>query len=243
MSDEVSAGVAAIADALRSRRPDGCFVVGVTGAVASGKSTFSAALLDAVRAWPDAPSAELVCTDGFLLPNAVIEARGFAARKGFPETFDVVAMGAALAAVRRGPTPFPGYSHVTYDIDPALTRTLAAPDVLIVEGLGLHLVRDAIDTLIYLDAEEANIETWFVARFLKLWAAAEHDHASYYARFRRLDAAGAADFAAMVWRAINLPNLREHILPVRTTADLIATKAADHAIVSVDVETVLNPRP
>ena len=44
--------------------------------------------------------------------------------------------------------------------------------------MGPH--RDAIDTLIYLDADEVHsVEAWFVARFMALWAEAEHDAASF----------------------------------------------------------------
>ena len=53
----------------------------------------------------------------------------------------------------------PTYSHTLYDIDPALARRLERPDMLIVEGLGLHEGAAALglDALIYLDADEADI--------------------------------------------------------------------------------------
>jgi hypothetical protein len=37
----------------------------------------------------------------------------------------------------------------------------------------------------------------------------------------------------MVWRDINLPNLREHIAKARDVADIVVTKGKDHRIVSV----------
>ena len=36
--------------------------------------------------------------------------------------------------------------------------------------------------------------------------------------------------ARSVWTNINLPNLREHILPVRDLADIVIEKAADHSL-------------
>ena len=96
------------------------------------------------------------------------------------------------------------YSHVTYDLDPAGARTLTRPDVLLVEGLALGLDRPPapglIDCLIYLDADEADLEAWFVARFMDFWEAAANDPASFYARFRALDRAGAEGVARAVWR-------------------------------------------
>jgi type I pantothenate kinase len=208
------------------------FIVGVTGSVAAGKSAFVAAL---AQAWPPpgARRIEIVGTDGFLLPNAVLDARGLTLRKGFPESYDDAAFGEALARARHGGVTFPGYSHVAYDVDPDLGRWIERPDVLIVEGLGLGPHRPLFDALIYIDAAEVDLEAWFVARFMRLWEGAEHDPASFYARFRNLDRAAATAFARSVWTGINLPNLREHISPQRALADLVVVKGPDHRIVEI----------
>ena len=42
------------------------------------------------------------------------------------------------------------------------------------------------------------------------------------------------NFAARVWREINLPNLRGHIVKDRAAADILITKNADHTIASVN---------
>jgi type I pantothenate kinase len=209
-------------------------VVGLTGSVASGKSTFAEALKAALAAGPGAARAEIVCTDGFLFPNARLDADGLTNRKGFPESYDVEGLRAALAAARVGPVRFPAYSHVTYDIDPALSRTVSGADVLIVEGLSLQIEPPPVDVLIYLDAEEALLEAWFAERFIGLWRAAEHDPASFYARFRNMDEAGARSFAGVVWAGINLPNLREHISRAKPLAQLVVTKGAEHRIIAVE---------
>ena len=171
-------------------------------------------------------------SDGFLRSNAELDAAGLSMRKGFPESYDVAALHGALTSVRTGPAEFRGYSHHTYDVDPALARTLDRPRVLIVEGLSLTHAAP-LDALIYLDADEADIERWFAARLLTLWRAGRHDPASFYARFAHLDEAGAQAFAAAVWAGINRPNLLENILPVRETADIVVRKGADHAITAV----------
>ena len=209
------------------------YLVGVTGAVASGKSTFAGELAVVMAA--QRLSAEIVCTDGFLMNNATLEAKGILGRKGFPESYDMAALRGALTAVRAGPADFPGYSHVIYDIDPALTRRLAAPDVLIVEGLALHEGAAALglDALIYLDADEAHLEGWFTERLIGLWRAAEHDPASFYAQFRHFTEPEARAFAVRVWQAINLPNLREHIVAAREVAEMVVRKGPDHAILEI----------
>src|SRR4029079_4250431 len=78
------------------------YVIGVAGSVAVGKSTAArilqaplaglaqrtaARILQALLAeWPAHPRVDLVTTDGFLYPNAVLESRGLLSRKGFPES-------------------------------------------------------------------------------------------------------------------------------------------------------------
>ena len=228
--------VVEIADLLRVRRGERTpYIVGVTGAVAVGKSTFAGDLAAAIAAWPRAAAVEVVATDGFLLANAVLERSGLLNRKGFPETYDGASLRAVLAAIREGAAEVPTYSHVLYDVDPALARRLERPDVLIVEGLGLHDGAAALglDALIYLDADEGHIEAWFEERFIALWRAAEADPASFYARFRHMSETETRVLAGQVWRAINLPNLREHIVLGRDVADIVVLKSADHAILAV----------
>jgi type I pantothenate kinase len=227
------ASLAQVSELLRGRRPPaGPFLVGVTGAVASGKSAFARKLAEVVAAWPGAPAVEIVSTDGFLLDNATIDARGLTLRKGYPETYDVAALGAALAAIRLGPADFPGYSHVIYDIDPGLHRRLDPPGVLLVEGLGLQQGARAagLDLLIYIDAEEALLERWYADRFVELWRAAQTDPASFYARFTGLTEAQTRDVAAHAWRTVNLPNLRDHIVRAREVADIVVRKGEGHVI-------------
>jgi type I pantothenate kinase len=240
-SDGLFAIAAQIAGLASGRaREDGPLVIGVTGAVASGKSTFAAQMRETLTAGLNPPWVEIVCTDGFLMPNARLEKLGLMDQKGFPPSYDTKALHAALAAVRTGKAVFPAYSHVTYDIDPALARTVNAPDILIVEGLNLHhraLALDApdpLDLLIYLDADEALLAGWFLARFMGLYDAAEHDPASFYARFRPLGRAATEAIARNVWDTVNLKNLRETIVQARSGADLIVRKGEGHEIIAVE---------
>jgi type I pantothenate kinase len=56
------------------------------------------------------------------------------------------------------------------------------------------------------------------------------DAGSFYARFRNMCETDAALFARQVWAGINLPNLREHIAPLKQQADILVEKSADHAL-------------
>src|SRR5699024_9467543 len=66
-------------DQNRHRTP---YIIGVAGAVAVGKSTTARLVRELMARWPDTPRVQLVTTDGFLHPDAVLEARGMMQRKG-----------------------------------------------------------------------------------------------------------------------------------------------------------------
>ncbi len=225
--------IADIAARLTARLRSGdVAVIGVTGSVAAGKSTLCAALAQAL-----APQrVDTVSTDGFLLPNATLDARGLTLLKGYPQSYDIDALFAALTQARAGATIFPTYSHLTYDVDPALARSIDRPDLLLIEGLGLSPLpdgrnaKDHLDALVYIDASEEHLETWFLRRFMGFWRAAEHDPASFYARFRGMSEPDAETFARGVWARINLPNLREHISRARDGADIVVRKNPDHTL-------------
>ncbi|KAB7644422.1 type I pantothenate kinase [Polymorphobacter fuscus] len=218
--------------ALLLRRAGHPPVIGITGSVAAGKSTLAG---DLAVAMAGSRRVAAISTDGFLFPNAVLEARGLLLRKGFPESYDEGAMAHALAALRTGVAEIPVHSHVSYDIDPALTRRVGPADLVLIEGLGLSGagIRPALDTLVYLDADVADIERWYVARFLRLWRAGASDPASFYHRFAALPEAQAEALARHTWATINLPNLTDHIAAARDTADILLRKDADHRLLLV----------
>lgn len=212
-------------------RPGTPLVVGITGSVAVGKTTLAQALAAAL-----APRfrVEIVSTDGFLKPNAVLEAEGLSHRKGFPESFDTAAMASALAGLKSGPVTVPAYSHVTYDVDPAAARTVSGADIVLVEGLGLapgpEGSRPPLDLLVYIDSDEDDVVAWFLARFMGLWQAAATDPASFYARFRHMNEEEARAFALQVWNGINRPNWLDHIARAKPVADIVVKKAGDHGL-------------
>ena len=218
------------------------YIVAVAGSVAVGKSTFARILRALIARWPDRPDVALVTTDGFLYPNAVLEARGLMQRKGFPESYDTRRMIQFLAEVKAGQAEVaaPVYSHAAYDILPDEREVIRRPDVLIFEGLNVLqaastsvVASDFFDFSVYIDADEADIEAWFLDRFRLLQRTAFRDPLAFFHRYKDLSEEEATGFAREVWRTINLANLRDNIAPTRERASLILRKAADHTLDAV----------
>lgn len=217
------------------------FVIGVAGSVAVGKSTVARLLRELLRRWDDTPRVELVTTDGFLYPNAELKRRGIMHRKGFPESYDQRALLRFVTQVKSGMPEVraPFYSHMVYDIVPDAEIVVHAPDVLIVEGLNVLQppqpgralsVSDMFDFSVYVDARTADIERWYIERFLKLQKGAFANPSSYFRRYADLSEADARATAHEIWSTINLPNLEENVLATRSRARLILRKTADHTV-------------
>jgi type I pantothenate kinase len=224
------------------------FIIGVAGSVAVGKSTTARVLKALLARWPNHPRVDLVTTDGFLLPNAQLEAAGLMQRKGFPESYDTTQLLSFLAEVKSGrpSVEAPVYSHFSYDIVPGQTVVIERPDILIVEGLNvlqpwrppkggqpIPFVSDFFDFKIYIDADVEVIEHWYVERFMRLRETAFRDPKAYFHRYAQLDEGAARAKALEIWTTINLKNLEENIFPTRQRADLILCKAPSHQVDSV----------
>jgi type I pantothenate kinase len=216
------------------------YIIALAGSVAVGKSTFARVLCALLARWPDHRRVELVTTDGFLHANRVLEERGLMRRKGFPESYDLPRMLRFLSAVKAGEADLelPMYSHLIGDTVPSKHQVVRHPDILMFEGLNvLHargtapmVVSDFFDFSIYLDADETDIQSWYVERFLSLQRTAFQQPASYFHHYRDLPPGDAREVADRLWREHHRANLRENILPTRTRADVVLRKRSDHSV-------------
>ncbi|WP_083949503.1 type I pantothenate kinase [Herbidospora yilanensis] len=216
------------------------YILGIAGSVAVGKSTTARLLHTLLARWPEHPRVDLITTDSFLYPNAVLAERDIMHRKGFPESYDRRALVKFVADVKRGMPEVhaPVYSHLEYDVVPGARQVVKRPDILIVEGLNVLqpapptalAVNDYFDFSIYVDARVEDIRGWYVDRFHKLRRTAFADPKSYFRHIAELSEDEATVFARNVWRDINERNLVENIAPTRGRAGLILQKGPDHSI-------------
>lgn len=224
------------------------FVIGIAGSVAVGKSTTARILKELLARWPSSPKVDLITTDGFLKPNAQLKKEGLMERKGFPESYDVAEVLRFLSAIKAGveTVEAPVYSHFSYDVLPDQSVKIDRPDILIFEGINvlqsrdmpregenIPLVSDYFDFSIYIDAEEKDIENWYVTRFMGLRDTAFRDPASFFHHYSKSSDVEALSEANRLWAEINLVNLHDNILPTRPRADLILKKGRDHLVEKV----------
>ena len=224
------------------------YIIGVAGSVAVGKSTTARVLRALLARWTNTPRVDLITTDGFLYPNAVLARETLMEKKGFPESYDLPALLRFLTDVKAGRRPVraPVYSHLVYDVMPNEWVEIDRPDILIVEGLNvlqtgrlprdgeaIPFVSDFFDFSVYLDADEEVLLSWYVDRFLTLRGTAFRDPKSYFHRYSQLSDEEAVATATGIWQRINLVNLHENILPTRQRADLILRKSESHLVEEV----------
>src|SRR6201987_3190632 len=226
------------------------YIIGIGGSVAVGKSTTARVLQALLARWPNVPKVDLVTTDGFLYPNAILAREGLMEKKGFPESYDLQALLRFLTDIKAGKRPAraPIYSHLIYDVIPNQWVEVDRPDILIVEGLNvlqtgrlpkdgaaIPFVSDFFDFSVYLDADEEVLKSWYIDRFLTLRGTAFRDPKSYFHRYSNLSDEEAKETATAIWTRINLVNLHENVQPTRQRADLILKKSESHVIADVSL--------
>lgn len=224
------------------------YIIGIAGSVAVGKSTTSRVLQALLSRWPHHPTVQIVTTDGFLYPNATLEARDLMHRKGFPDSYDLIGLIRFLNDLKSGKplVSAPVYSHHHYDIVPNQQIELRQPDIVIVEGLNILqsslpnveqqpqvFVSDFFDFTIFVDAEINVIKQWYIERLLSFWHGSFRKKDAYFHHLTELNHEEVIKFATRVWHEINENNYFENILPFRQRARLILQKDQRHCVSQV----------
>ena len=221
-------------------------LIGITGSVSVGKSTISNIIKKLVTSPPINLSAQVISTDNFLFPNSQLQKDQILHRKGFPESFDHVAIIEFLSEISEGKpnSIIPIYSHETYDIEG--TSRYEVTDLIIIEGVNVlqnpieknewgPSIREFLDFSIFIDADESEITQWYEDRFLKYCSLAEDNTKSFFSQFKNLNMEERKKLASEIWKSVNKPNLDSYIYPSKEYADLIIKKGNDHLVSSLQV--------
>ncbi len=170
------ADVAGLAQTLRDKSAGSKrYMVGITGAPASGKSTLAENLRDALIALGE--TAIVVPMDGFHYDDVILNARGHRSRKGAPYTFDARGFENLLRRIRSGETDI---AIPVFDRSMELAR--AGADIvddkakfIVIEGNYLLLkeppwnnLRNLFDFTVYLKVSMEELEQRLIKRWLDL---------------------------------------------------------------------------
>ena len=166
--------VASLADLIRAKAAGAeRYMVAITGAPASGKSTLAENLRDALLA--EGESAIVVPMDGFHFDDVILNSRGHRGRKGAPFTFDAPGFEVLLKRIKARE---PDIAIPVFDRTMELSR--AAADIVdgkakfvLIEGNYLLLkqppwnrLRELFDFSIYLSVPVDELERRLVQRWL-----------------------------------------------------------------------------
>lgn len=228
------------------------YIIGITGSVASGKSTTGRILQILLNKWPEHRRVELVTTDGFLYSNQILHQKSLMQKKGFPQSYNTYDLINFILKIKSGTQliTIPIYSHITYDIIQNFKQTIQNPKILILEGLNIfntynnqHLLchhifdNDFIDFSIYIDAAEFLLQEWYIHRFLKFCHISRFKKKSYFSQYYQCSIDKLISIASSIWNHINIINLKKNILPTKKHAHLILHKETNHTIHSISLNT------
>jgi type I pantothenate kinase len=206
-----------VADLIAARARDSAtFLAGVSGGVASGKSTFASKLCAALG--DRGLAAQAISLDGYLKSNAALQADGLTHRKGFPESFDLARLVSDVELMRAGQSVrVPLYDHAANDVVGA-QMAVEPVGVLVLEGviaLAPEIAR-LLHLKIFLDTDLEVARARYLERVQRV-AALDPAHP-----LNTIPPEHRLNVLQTVWVEVNLRNYTEHIAPAKAAADVVA---------------------
>ncbi|MFT8329642.1 MAG: type I pantothenate kinase [Oenococcus oeni] len=207
------------------------FVIALTGSVSVGKSTISQQLSDELKKSFPGLTTAIISVDSFIFSNEELKSRGIFSEKGFPKSYDLKALSAALFELKNGSNEIkiPVYSQAINNIAAGEFETIKKPKILIVEGVCAFRI-DNYDLSIYVDADEKLIYQWFLKRTLSFIRNSKDDPNNFYYQFSKMPIPKIMPAINQTWEQTDLRNLTEFIEPMKKKADIVIHKTKGHRI-------------
>lgn len=217
------------------------FIIGLSGSVASGKTTISTAIKSLLTYINPSLKVAVVSSDGFLLTNQLLKVQNIMKKKGFPCSYDYdrlkeFMVGLSDANKNNIRLEIPIHSHETYDVTVHTNMFLEGPDIVIFEGVNVlqdtkpFSLLEYLNATIYVDAADDDLKKWYEARFYDLLRAAKTDPKSMFVKYLHMSKEEIQTQIDAVWFNVNYKNLQDHILPSRQNAEFIIHKHHNHSL-------------
>jgi len=216
------------------------FIIGLTGSVASGKTTLSYIFQEILKNMLPGKNICRVSTDNFLKSNEELIRENILNRKGFPESYKNELFCQFFMLIKSGIKfiSIPVYSHLYYDIIQE-NYIIRDPDIIILEGLGFgnnfnkcH-VYEHVDVLIFIKARMNYVRSWYISRFYNLIYESNNDPKSFYYKFRSMNDDEIMKIINYAWYKINLPNYYKNIVRLQKKSNFIIVKTANHVVLNI----------
>ena len=193
------------------RHKEAPLIIGVTGNIASGKSTLAQKIFDILQSY--SLKTQVVSTDNFLKPNEILVKEGLMKKKGFPESYNYDLINKFLGAIKNNnKITLPNYDQKIHNLNWKALTVVDSPDILILEGLIVlqKAFQNIISETIYIEANQKDNYQWFVKRNYDLHLDKQF-HKSQFG-FKKL--------IEFNWKEINLKNYMQNILPYKSRASI-----------------------
>lgn len=197
-------------------------IIGISGNVAVGKSTFAKRLVRRLQQTLTDKKIELICTDDFLFANQVLRQKALFDRKGFPESYDLKLVDDFIAALATHQSiVLPIYDHRINDVSARLTY-INCPDIVVVEGLMAMQAPfyELLDVGVFLEAAADDTYQWYQERCQK-------------AHMDEWQSKNFQQMVATAWAEVDVPNYQQYVAHTKQYADVVLTFDRDHQLIDM----------
>ncbi|MGX7023259.1 nucleoside/nucleotide kinase family protein [Vagococcus hydrophili] len=204
-------------------------MIGITGNVCSGKSTFASYLKKEINRVYPTERVQIISTDDFLYSNEELNEKHLFDKKGWVETYNEEKIAAFFSylfqnksVVLRGV-----YDQVVGDIINK-NQQINNPSILIIEGtMALNsLFNSYIDFSLFLNVELNLNFKWYQQRTMKN-ISSKKEYAQIAPEKKDL-------LISSIWEEINMRAYYTYILPVKNQADMLVELDRNHEIKKIE---------